>query len=188
MFVRLLGLKKRGSVLRNKGNLHLISLGCSAGNNGRCSSVALKRCAGWAEWPSLFRAGAAGAPGIGTEALRGHKREGGGRQRSWLLVKPTPSLLLSQGRRSLKGRWCHPQVALLRGYGQCPSAVVSTSALHREGEEGSDGAHPRGLLWRVRQEQAKPCTRCVLLLQLAGAPRKRLNSPKSYLAGTGSPP
>lgn len=186
--MRLLGLKKRGSVLRNKGNLHLISLGCSAGNNGRCSSVALKRCAGWAEWPSLFRAGAAGAPGIGTEALRGHKREGGGRQRSWLLVKPTPSLLLSQGRRSLKGRWCHPQVALLRGYGQCPSAVVSTSALHREGEEGSDGAHPRGLLWRVRQEQAKPCTRCVLLLQLAGAPQKRLNSPKSYLAGTGSPP
>lgn len=70
MFVRLLRLKKWGSVLRNKDNLHLISLGCSAGNNGRCSSVALNHCTAWGtEWGSLFRAGAAGALKIGTEAL-----------------------------------------------------------------------------------------------------------------------
>lgn len=60
MFVRLLELMKRGSVLGNKDNLHLISLGCSAGNNGRCSSVALNHCVVRAEWLSLFRAGAAG--------------------------------------------------------------------------------------------------------------------------------
>lgn len=69
MFVRLLGLKKWGSVLGNKDNLHLISLGCSAGNNGRRSSVALNLRAVWAEWSSLFRAGAAGALQFGTEAL-----------------------------------------------------------------------------------------------------------------------
>lgn len=40
MFVRLLGLKKWGSVLGNNDNLHLISLGCSPGDNGRCSSAA----------------------------------------------------------------------------------------------------------------------------------------------------
>lgn len=102
MFVRLLGLKKWGSVLRNKDNLHLISLGCSAGNNGRCSSVALNRCVVWAEWPSLFRAGAAGALQIGTKALcrTAWPQVCGGGERNWMLVKLTPSLLLSQGRCS----------------------------------------------------------------------------------------
>lgn len=80
MFVWLVGLEKWQSVLGNKDNLHLISLGCSAGNNGRCSCVALNPCAPGAEWPPLFGAGAAGALRAGPKLCvtqRSHKREAG---------------------------------------------------------------------------------------------------------------
>lgn len=132
VFVWLLGLKKWQSVLGNKDNLHLISLGCSAGDSGRCSCVALKPCMTRTERPPLFWAGAAGAlqPGLKLcVSEHGHRKEVW-RQSNWLLVKPTPSLLSRRGVHQpwdvLKGKQHHPPVAALWGWGQCLSMLVFT--------------------------------------------------------------
>lgn len=132
-------------MLGNKGNLHLISLGCSAGNNSRCSSVALNRCAVWAEWPSLFGAGAAGALQVGTEALCRtvwpQAREGRGRERNWVLVKPILSLLGSRGRYSAtlgspKGKMVPSSSGCPVGLQSVPVVLAFTSALRRGGWVG----------------------------------------------------
>lgn len=72
--------------------------------------------------------------------------------------------------------------------GSQPVILARTAALHCGVDKGLAAALPRALLRRARQEQARPCMRCALLLQLPGAPHRRLDSPKSYLAGTGSSP
>lgn len=67
-------------MLRNKDNLHLISLGCSAGNNGRHSCEALNSSTAGAEWLPLFGAGAAGALQSGLELCvteHGHRKKQG---------------------------------------------------------------------------------------------------------------
>lgn len=172
MFVRLLGLKKRGSVLGNKDNLHLISLGCSAGNNGRCSSVALNHCAVWAEWPSLFRAGAAGVLQVRTKALVSHSvatSTRGGREKNCVLVKPTPSLLLSQGRclvtlGSPKGKTVPSSSGSPVGsWSVSVCAGVHICSALRRGGWVSCCSSQRTIVG-VRQEQARPCMRCILLL------------------------
>lgn len=113
-------------MLRNKDNLHLISLGCSAGNNGRYSCVALNPSTAGAEWPPLFGAGAAGALQSGLDLCVtdcGHGQEVQ-TERNWVLGKPTPSLLLPRGgvqqpwdaeEKRKKRKKHHPPVGALWG-------------------------------------------------------------------------
>lgn len=155
MFFWLLGLKRWWSVLGNKDNLHLISLGCSAGNNGRCSCVAQTPAGPGLNGCLCSGLGQQECCSLGWSSVS-HRQEVG-RERKWVLGKPTPSLLLSRGGvqqpwDALKRKQLHPPVAALWSWGQCLYMLLFTSPLHWWGGKGLATALPRELWPEVVQE------------------------------------